>query len=134
VALPNLTPEQRQAALAKAAEARQARTQLLSDIKAGKQTIKAVLDRAKEDSVVGKTKVAPLVKALPGYGPAKVTGGAPGGRPGPAPARGTAVRTGLSTLRECAGRQGPACALTCGQALAAGPIGRSDTGSALDDR
>lgn len=73
MALPNLTPEQRQAALAKAAEARQARTKLLSDIKAGNQTIKAVLDRAKEDSVVGKTKVAQLVKALPGYGPAKVT-------------------------------------------------------------
>lgn len=73
MALPNLTPEQRQAALAKAAEARQARTKLLNDIKSGTLTIKSVLDRAKEDSVVGKTKVAQLVKALPGYGPAKVT-------------------------------------------------------------
>jgi hypothetical protein len=73
VALPNLTPEQRQAALAKAAEARQARTKLLNDIKDGKETISGVLARAKEDTVVGKTKVAQLVKALPGYGPAKVT-------------------------------------------------------------
>jgi hypothetical protein len=72
VALPNLTPEQRQAALAKAAEARQARTKLLNDIKDGKETISGVLARAKDDTVVGKTKVAQLVKALPGYGPAKV--------------------------------------------------------------
>lgn len=73
MALPNLTPEQRQAALAKAAEARQARTKLLNDIKAGKETIPTVLARAKEDAVVGKTKVAQLIRALPGYGPAKVT-------------------------------------------------------------
>lgn len=72
MALPNLTPEQRQAALAKAAEARQARTRLLNDIKAGKETIPTVLARAKEDAVVGKTKVAQLIRALPGYGPAKV--------------------------------------------------------------
>ena len=74
MALPNLTPEQRQAALvaAVAPEVRQARTKLLNDIKAGAETIPAVLARAKEDAVVGKTKVAQLVKALPGYGPAKV--------------------------------------------------------------
>ena len=51
----------------------QARTKLLNDIKDGKETISGVLARAKEDTVVGKTKVAQLVKALPGYGPAKVT-------------------------------------------------------------
>ena len=72
MALPNLTPEQRQAALAKAAEARQARTKLLNDIKTGSETIPGVLSRAKSDAIVGKTKVAQLVKALPGYGPAKV--------------------------------------------------------------
>ena len=72
MALPNLTPEQRQAALAKAAEARQARTQLLRELKTGSLTMSAVLARAKDDAVVGKTKVAQLIKALPGYGPAKV--------------------------------------------------------------
>ena len=66
------TPEQRQAALAMSSEARQARTKLLNDIKDGKETISGVLARAKDDTVVGKTKVAQLVKALPGYGPAKV--------------------------------------------------------------
>src|SRR5258707_2611481 len=73
VALPNLTPEQRQAALAKAAEARQARTKLLNDIKDGKETISGVVALANDDTVVGKTKVAQLVKALPGYGPAQMT-------------------------------------------------------------
>ncbi len=32
-----------------------------------------MLDRAKTDTVVGKTRVAQLLKSLPGYGPAKVT-------------------------------------------------------------
>ncbi|MGH3751331.1 MAG: integration host factor, actinobacterial type [Pseudonocardiaceae bacterium] len=32
-----------------------------------------VLDRAKTDAIVGKTKVTTLVRCLPGYGPAKVT-------------------------------------------------------------
>lgn len=73
MALPTLTPEQRTAALAKAAEARKARTELLAAIKSGEQTVPAVLGRAKTDQIAGKTKVAALLKALPGYGPAKVT-------------------------------------------------------------
>jgi hypothetical protein len=32
-----------------------------------------VLDRAKTDNVIGRTKVVDLLKSLPGYGPAKVT-------------------------------------------------------------
>jgi hypothetical protein len=35
--------------------------------------IPAVLDRAKTDTIIGRTKVADLLKSLPGYGPAKVT-------------------------------------------------------------
>jgi DNA uptake protein ComE-like DNA-binding protein len=73
MALPTLTPEQRTAALAKAAEARKARTELLAAIKTGQQSLPDVLGRAKTDQVVGKTKVAALLKALPGYGPAKAT-------------------------------------------------------------
>ena len=38
----------------------------------GDETIPNVLGRAKSDAVVGKTKVADLLKSLPGYGPAKV--------------------------------------------------------------
>jgi transposase len=71
VALPTLTPEQRAEALAKAAEARKARSELLASIKSGKQTIASVLKRAKDDQTVGKTKVAALLKAVPGIGAVK---------------------------------------------------------------
>src|SRR3954451_17535335 len=72
MALPTLTPEQRAEALKKAAAARTARKELRDAIAAGKETIPSVLSRAKSDQVVGKTKVADLLKSLPGYGPAKV--------------------------------------------------------------
>ncbi len=71
MALPTLTPEQRADALAKAAEARKARSELLASIKSGKQTIASVLKRAKDDKTVGKTKVAALLKAVPGVGAVK---------------------------------------------------------------
>ncbi len=73
MALPTLTPEQRQEALKKAAAARTARKELRDAIARGEQTIPAVLDRAKSDQIVGKTKVSDLLKSLPGYGPAKVS-------------------------------------------------------------
>jgi hypothetical protein len=73
MALPTLTPEQRAEALEKAKAARTARKELRGRIASGEETIPAVLDRAKSDTVVGKTKVADLLKSLPGYGPAKVT-------------------------------------------------------------
>lgn len=72
MALPTLTPEQRAEALAKAAEARKARSELLASIKSGKQSVAAVLSRAKEDKTVGKTKVSALLKAAPGFGAVKV--------------------------------------------------------------
>jgi hypothetical protein len=68
MALPTLTPEQRDAALAKAREARQARKTLLDDIRSGAETVSAVVDRAQSDPVAGKTKVSQVVRALPGYG------------------------------------------------------------------
>jgi len=69
--LPNRTPEQRQQALRKAVPAGTARKQLEA-IARGQQTLPAVLERAKSDPVIGKTRVAALLKSLPGYGPAKV--------------------------------------------------------------
>jgi hypothetical protein len=72
VALPTLTPEQRADALAKAAEARKARSELLASIKSGERTIASVLGKAKEDKTIGKTKVAALLKAVPGLGAVKV--------------------------------------------------------------
>ncbi|TCP56509.1 hypothetical protein EV191_101452 [Tamaricihabitans halophyticus] len=72
LALPTLTPEQRAEALAKAAEARKARSELLASIKSGKQSIDKVLNKAKEDKTIGKTKVTALLKAVPGLGAVKV--------------------------------------------------------------
>jgi hypothetical protein len=73
MALPPLTPEQRAAALAKAATARQARAELLAGLKTGTHTLAALLARADDDEIVKKTKVASLLKALPGVGQKKAT-------------------------------------------------------------
>jgi hypothetical protein len=72
VAVPMLTLEQRQEALRKAMAARTARKQLFEAIAAGDQTIPAVLDQAKTDLIIGRTRVADLLKSLPGFGPVKV--------------------------------------------------------------
>ncbi|OLL20085.1 MULTISPECIES: integration host factor, actinobacterial type [unclassified Rhodococcus (in: high G+C Gram-positive bacteria)] len=68
---PVLTDEQRTAALAKAAEVRKARSELLAAVKAGELDVSAVLDKAETDEVVKKTKVSALIKALPGIGAVK---------------------------------------------------------------
>lgn len=73
MALPTLTPQQRAEALAKAAEARKARSELLASIKSGEESIDAVLNRAKDDKTVAKTKVTQLLKAVPGIGQVKAT-------------------------------------------------------------
>ena len=52
--LPTLSPEQRAAALEKAAEIRKARAELKEQLKSGKTTLTKVLDRAETDEVVGK--------------------------------------------------------------------------------
>lgn len=69
MALPALSPEQRQAALQKAREARAARSGLLAGLKAGTVTVADVLDR--DDDLARKTKVAQVVRALPGVGKAR---------------------------------------------------------------
>ena len=71
MALPTLTPEQRADALAKATEARKARSVLLAQVKSGEVSPKQLFDRADED-VVKKTRVVQVLRALPGYGAAKV--------------------------------------------------------------
>jgi transposase len=68
VPLPSLSPEQRAAALEKAAEIRKARAELKEQLKQGNITLAAVLDRAESDDVVGKLKVSAVLQALPGIG------------------------------------------------------------------
>ena len=68
VALPQLTEEQRAAALEKAAAARRARAELKERLKRGGTTLKDVLAKADNDEVLGKMKVTALLEALPGVG------------------------------------------------------------------
>ena len=70
--LPTMTPEQRAGALAKATEARQARSAFLAEVKSGTLTLKQLFERA-DDDIVKKTRVLQVLRALPGYGAAKVT-------------------------------------------------------------
>ena len=65
--LPSLSPEQRAAALEKAAEIRKARAELKEQLKSGKTSLAEVLGRA-EDDVVGKLKVSAVLQAMPGIG------------------------------------------------------------------
>jgi len=71
VALPELTPEQRQQALAKAAEARKQRAELKASLKRGDTNLKDVLAKAESDEIIGKTKVSALLEALPKVGKVK---------------------------------------------------------------
>jgi hypothetical protein len=64
--LPTLSPEDRKAALAKAAEARRKRAELKAELKSGKRNLGDVLARG--DDTVGKMKVANVLESLPGVG------------------------------------------------------------------
>ena len=66
--LPKLSPEERAAALEKAAEIRKARAQLKEQLKAGKTTLTKVLDQAEGDEVAGKLKVSAVLQSMPGIG------------------------------------------------------------------
>jgi hypothetical protein len=65
--LPTLTPEQRQQALEKAAEARRKRAELKAQLKSGKVSLASVLNK-EDDDTVGKMKVASVLESLPGVG------------------------------------------------------------------
>jgi DNA uptake protein ComE-like DNA-binding protein len=66
---PQLSPEQRAAALAKAAEARTARADLKNQLKMGSVSLAEAL--ASTDSTIGKLKVVALLESLPGVGKVK---------------------------------------------------------------
>jgi transposase len=68
VALPPLTPEQRAAALEKAAKARKERADVKNNLKRGTITLPAVLKQGQSDDTVGKMKVSALLESMPGVG------------------------------------------------------------------
>ncbi len=68
VALPPLTPEQRQAALEKAAAARRERAEVKNRLKNSGATISDVLKQGQTNEVIGKMKVLDLIQSVPGLG------------------------------------------------------------------
>ena len=69
MALPQLTDEQRKAALEKAAQARHERAELREKIKSGKVSLESVLES--DDPIASRMKDSTLIESLPGYGKAK---------------------------------------------------------------
>ena len=70
MAIPQLSAEERQAALEKAKASRIKRAQVRDDLKNGKLSLQDVL-AMKDDPIVGRMKVSTLIETLPGYGKAK---------------------------------------------------------------
>jgi hypothetical protein len=68
VALPPLTPEQRQAALEKAAAARRERAEVKNRLKNSGASISEVLQQGQVNDVIGKMKVLDLLQSVPGLG------------------------------------------------------------------
>ncbi|UGQ13058.1 30S ribosomal protein S13 [Yinghuangia sp. ASG 101] len=68
MALPPLTPEQRAAALAKAAEARRERAAVKNRLKHSNASLSEVIKEGQSNDVIGKMKVSALLESLPGVG------------------------------------------------------------------
>jgi transposase len=68
VALPPLTPEQRAAALQKAAEARRERAEVKNRLKHSGASLTEVVREGQKNEVIGKMKVSALLESMPGVG------------------------------------------------------------------
>ncbi len=68
MALPPLTTEQRQAALAKAAASRRERAEVKNRLKNSGASISDVLAQGQSNEVIGKMKVVDLLQSMPGLG------------------------------------------------------------------
>ncbi len=71
MALPPLTPEQRTAALEKAAAARQVRAEVKNRLKYSQGSLSEVIEQGRTDDTIGKLKVVALLESLPGVGKVK---------------------------------------------------------------
>ncbi|MBT0995173.1 30S ribosomal protein S13 [Cellulomonas sp. DKR-3] len=71
MALPPLTPEQRAAALQKAAAARQARAEVKNRLKYSQAKLSDVIAQGQQDETIGKLKVVSLLESLPKVGKVK---------------------------------------------------------------
>ncbi|QCX27299.1 integration host factor, actinobacterial type [Nocardioides jishulii] len=73
MALPQLTPEQRQAALDKAAASRRERAEVKNRLKNSGASIIDVIREGQVNEVVGKMRVIDLLQAMPGLGKVRAT-------------------------------------------------------------
>lgn len=89
MALPELTPEQRQANLEKAAASRRERAEVKSRLKHSGGSVVDVLRQGQENEVIGKMRVVDLLQSLPGLGKVR--------------ARQTMERLGISESRRVRG-------------------------------
>ncbi|XBH22859.1 integration host factor, actinobacterial type [Jonesiaceae bacterium BS-20] len=69
--LPELTPEQRAAALEKAAQARRIRADVKNQLKNGDLVLSQVIKKGATEEAIGKLKVVSLLESLPGVGKVK---------------------------------------------------------------
>lgn len=101
MALPLRTPDQRAAALEKAARARKERAEVRNQLKLGSTTLPQVLGRGQTNDTIGKMKVSTVLESLPGVGKVR--------------ARQTMERIGISESRRIRGlgarQRGSSCAL-----------------------
>jgi hypothetical protein len=65
---PSLTPEQRQAALEKAAVARRQRAEVKEKLKANTRTLAELFEQGDRDETLAKLKVVSVLESLPGVG------------------------------------------------------------------
>lgn len=89
MALPELTPEQRQANLEKAAASRRERAEVKNRLKHSGASIVDVLKLGQENDVIGKMRVLDLLQSMPGLGKVR--------------ARQTMERLGISESRRVRG-------------------------------
>jgi hypothetical protein len=68
VALPPLTPEQRSAALAKAAASRRERAEVKHRLKHSGLSLDEVITEGRTNDVIGKMRISALLESLPGVG------------------------------------------------------------------
>ncbi len=68
MALPPLTPEQRQAALNKAAASRRERAEVKNRLKHSGASIVEVLRHGQNNEVIGRMRVVDLLQSMPGLG------------------------------------------------------------------
>jgi hypothetical protein len=65
---PTLTPDQRRAALQKAAVARQKRAEVKEQLKSGTLSLEQLFEKGDHDEMRGQPKVVSTLEALPGVG------------------------------------------------------------------